>query len=412
MRFRVMLACVLLICAIEATASPPDAPTSQQLSLAEAVSLAQQRHPAAREAAARVQAASARLRSAAPENPLLAIAHGFGKDTGGMDEDILVTQTIELGTKRRHRVAAARADRDSALVESNGSSLDITLAVKSAYYEALRAQAEQQLASDALATARKFAEAAQTQFDAGQVARSHIVRTTIELSRTEQDLAAAETERANRFADLASLVGIPADTTVVLTDKLEFTSTAYQIADLQALAAKNRPDLLAAQLQCDSLASSLRGVIAESQPDLVLEGRRGSIEPDIPGSSIRVGVTLPLFDLGRHHADVDAARAALAGQQAALDEVTRTARLEVETALRNLDQKRDVVLSFQKGRLNNAKELLQMAETGYDKGATSYLEMLDAQQVYRSEQTDYAQALADYSIALAALDRAVGGRLK
>jgi hypothetical protein len=31
--------------------------------------------------------------------------------------------------------------------------------------------------------------------------------------------------------------------------------------------------------------------------------------------------------------------------------------------------------------------------------------------VYRNEQTDYTRALADYNIALAALERAVGGQL-
>ena len=58
-----------------------------------------------------------------------------------------------------------------------------------------------------------------------------------------------------------------------------------------------------------------------------------------------------------------------------------------------------------------AKELLDMAQIGYSKGANSYLELLDAQQVYRSEQIEYARALAAWNEALAALQRAVGGKL-
>ena len=52
-----------------------------------------------------------------------------------------------------------------------------------------------------------------------------------------------------------------------------------------------------------------------------------------------------------------------------------------------------------------------MAQTGYQQGANSYLELLDAQRTYLSEQTDYYRALAAYRTALAALKRAVGGSL-
>ena len=67
--------------------------------------------------------------------------------------------------------------------------------------------------------------------------------------------------------------------------------------------------------------------------------------------------------------------------------------------------------SFRGGRLDNSRELLDQAQIGYSQGANTFLELLDAQQVYRTEQTDYTRALTDYNIALAALQRAVGGAL-
>ena len=75
-------------------------------------------------------------------------------------------------------------------------------------------------------------------------------------------------------------------------------------------------------------------------------------------------------------------------------------------------RRRAVRLIVPHGRLEHASQLLDMSQTGYEKGATSYLELLNAQHVYLSEQSDYTRALADYDIALAALSRAVGGVLK
>ena len=50
-------------------------------------------------------------------------------------------------------------------------------------------------------------------------------------------------------------------------------------------------------------------------------------------------------------------------------------------------------------------------QTGYEKGAASYLEVLDARQTLRAEQAEYARALADWNVARADLQRAVGGLL-
>jgi multidrug efflux system outer membrane protein len=122
-------------------------------------------------------------------------------------------------------------------------------------------------------------------------------------------------------------------------------------------------------------------------------------------------VSFPLPWAGSHAPDLDAAHAAVAAQEARRKEATRVARLEIENACRALEQARQEVESFRSGRLAQSSELLEMARIGYDRGATSYLELLDAQHVYRTEQASYATALADYRIALADLQRAVGGQL-
>lgn len=384
-----------------------------KLSLAHALELALSQGPVSREAAARGAAADAALSSShALNNPSLSVAHGAGRNTGGLDEDILVTQTIELGGKRGARISQARSERDAAYADKAGTAADASFAVKSAYYEALRTDDDYQLAMNALEVAQRFAGAARTQYAAGDVPQSNVLRAEVEQSRAETDLASAETERRNQFATLRSLAGLPEASSIELTDRLTFSPVALRLPDLQALAATNRPDLRAARSLVESLRAALRLASAQSRPDLFVEGRRGSVDPSEPGSSVRAGITLPLWDLGRNRAEVTAARATLAEQQAKLEEATRTARLEVETALNTLTTAQKLVESFQGGRLERAKQLLDMAETGYTKGANSYLEVLDAQRVYANEQASYTHALASYNTALATLEHAVGGQLK
>lgn len=397
---------------VVAHAVPSQAQQEMKLTLAEAVRLAQAHSPTMQQAEARVAGAQARLQGAkALPNPTVALAAPFGQGTGGLDEDVVATQTIELGGKRQQRVRVARAERGAAAAEQSGTTADVVLNTENAYFEALRADSERSLAAGALATAEAFAKAAETQFQAGDVSRSNVVRSRVELARAQQALAAADTERANRYAALLSLTGLPEATPLVLTDTLEFAPVSYKLADLQALALRSRPDVLSARLLAEARGAALLGARRASRPDLFVEYRHATLDPFTGGNSLRVGVVFPLLDLGSTRADVRAAAAAVAEQMAAVAEAERTARLEVETALHNVNQASQAVESFRSGRLDRAKELLDMAQTGYRMGASSYIELLDAQQVYLSEQTEYARALASFNEAKAALQRAVGGKL-
>ena len=122
-------------------------------------------------------------------------------------------------------------------------------------------------------------------------------------------------------------------------------------------------------------------------------------------------LTFPLLDYGSIQAATRAARAALDEQSAVLDETRRKVRLDVETACILLEQARSAVRSFEDGRLDRARELLEMLRVGYGRGASSYLELLDAQRTWHVEQTDYVRAITAYNAVLATLRRAVGGAL-
>lgn len=393
-------------------AAAESALTTGQISLAQALESAATSHPLALQSTANVAVAAAQLKSARTlQNPTLSLAQWAGHDTGGLDEDLVFTQIVELGGKRTYRVRGAESELTAAQYDQISTALDLRFSVQTAYYEALRAQEAYKLAADSLTVTRQFAEAAQTQYQAGDVPRSNVVRSQIELTNAEQSLSAAQTELDNRLATLRSLIGQPAGTTITLSDKLAYAPATCSQPTMESLAMQSRPELKAAEATKSSLAAAVQSARAETKPDLFIEGRRASLNPSVEGSSIRVGVIFSPFDYGRKRADVAAAQAMVTQQDAKIAETKRTTRLEVDTACRNLEQARKTVESFEKGRLALSKELLDMAQTGYQRGASTYLEVLDAQNVFRNEQIAYTSAIADYNIALATLEHAVGGKL-
>lgn len=71
----------------------------------------------------------------------------------------------------------------------------------------------------------------------------------------------------------------------------------------------------------------------------------------------------------------------------------------------------ELIEVYEKGLLKQAEEALRVAKFSFQQGASSLIEVLDAQRVQRQILLDYAQAQFDLSIALALLERAVGGPL-
>jgi cobalt-zinc-cadmium efflux system outer membrane protein len=384
----------------------------ERLSIADALARAKQVSHVAAQFDARVASAAARASGArAIANPTASLGGHFGQNAGGTDEDVIVSQTIELGDKRRQRARAASAEQQAAAFDLAGAQNDLTYTVKAAYFEALRSDAGQQLARTALDNAAKVAQSAELQFTAGDVPRTQVTRSRIEQTRAAQALIAAETDRANRYATLRSLTGMPDTTPLELTDKLAFTPISPEPSTLKAYALAHRPDLQSAARLRAGREAQLHESRAQSQPDFFVEGRHATIDPTVGGSTLRFGILFPLLDYGKNRAEIAGAKAALREQDALEAETRRLAVLDVDIALRNYEQARRAVESFVRGRLSSSQELLDLAQLGYTSGATSLLELLDAQQLFRNEQNDYQRALADYNVAVAAMERAVGGRL-
>jgi cobalt-zinc-cadmium efflux system outer membrane protein len=61
--------------------------------------------------------------------------------------------------------------------------------------------------------------------------------------------------------------------------------------------------------------------------------------------------------------------------------------------------------------MKQSEEALRIAQFSFQQGASSLLEVLDAQRVQRQILLDYIQAQFELSVALARLERAVGGPL-
>lgn len=388
---------------------PPAAGASQpaeELLLGTAVQRAAAALPSLRVAEARVAQARFRLDAArAFLNPQVTAQHGVGANTGGLDEDLSILQTIELGGKRGARIAEAVAELRRAESELQALRARSSYEVRQAYLGMAVAAGELDLQRQSLGLAEQFLRTARTQFEAGEVPRTEVVRAELERAVAQRAVDDAIADVAAARVTLSSLIGGRPDETWTVSAALPPITEA---PDLQMLHSEleARPELAAARAQIAGSEAATRLARRAGAPDFFVAGTLGRF--DRGGVSARAGFTFPLLDLGSLRGNRRAAAAAAVESRALAQETTRTLLLDLDLAYQRLLKARSRALSIEKEQVPKAAELLSMAQEAYQHGLGSYLELLDAQRAYNAVAASRLRARADYALAAAEVERAAG----
>jgi cobalt-zinc-cadmium efflux system outer membrane protein len=308
------------------------------------------------------------------------------------------------------RTHVANAHRSGVQAEAAATQRDLVFEVKTAYVELLLAREVVALNEALGQTARQFRDAAQRQFDLGNVPRIQVERADIELARAEQELLRAQSDASVREAELNTWLGRDAATPIALADPLKFLAVEVNEPELWPRALAQRPEVRAAEAEWQARKSQVALTAAERRPDLLVEGRRNEFGSNSQ-NALRLSLTFPLLDRGAIRLEVKAAQADVREQEALLVQVQNQVRLEVRTALAHVQQARALTERYEQDIVPHTERLVQTIQRGFDAGASTMLDVLDAQRTLRSVQTEYRQAIADYLQALAELEWATGGKV-
>ncbi|MEZ5197380.1 MAG: efflux transporter outer membrane subunit [Bacteroidales bacterium] len=176
-----------------------------------------------------------------------------------------------------------------------------------------------------------------------------------------------------------------------------------------------RPDVMQAQLEYAAQNALIGAAQAMRWPSLSLTGLLGIASSDLStlttaglGWSATGIIFGPLFQFGKNKRRVDIE---IANTEAALrtyENITLQAFSEVEDALISIETLREELIAQQE-RYNAAMNAEYLSNERYDKGQTSYLEVLDSQRQSFDAQLGYSQTRRDLLGAHVALYKALGG---
>jgi len=381
-------------------------------------------------ALARVSEARAIARvSKADRFPTLSASGGYSRNRSSENvenslpepEYDLFSHTVDVsyeldvwGRVRRH-VEAAEADATAVATDLQVVLLTLTADV-ARHYQLLRSLDNERAVMEATISLRRdTVQLQQTRYQAGLINDVDVTRARTEQATVEADLQAIVRERAQIEHALAVLCGqAPAEFSI--TPRTTQVVPPEVPAGLPSALMERRPDIVEAEQRLQAANARIGASQAEFFPKITLTSTAGIASADLgtlvdwPSrlASFGPSITIPLFEGGRNQANLKAAQAryeqAVAGYRGTILQAFR----EVEDSLTDLS-----TLAFQADAvsraLTSARETFSLTSERYERGLSSYLDVVDAQRAALQAERQDVQLRGQQAVSAIRLAKALGG---
>jgi len=313
-----------------------------------------------------------------------------------------------------HGVNRARQMNEAAAHQLERADQEIIFRVVDAYYGALLAGKQLEVAEQAAKTAQSITDRSQVRFDSGLVVESDLLTAKVRMASRQQELIRARNNLDLARAQLSNAMGVPLDSLFQLAEALaERALPVPVLQEMEKEALVNRPDLK--RIQSQEAAQQQSVAVAKSSFGPRVNAFAGW-EMDNPtfvaggGGNNWLGgveVQFDIFQGGAKRAELSRQRA-LADRVGAMKQAaTDAVRLEVRRAYYDVDASRQQ-LEVARAAIAQAQESLRINQDRYDGGLTTLTDLLTAEEAARRSQTDYWEAVYRFHTSFANLELASG----
>ena len=403
------------------TGPPPSSssPPRQSVTLEQAVQLAFAQNQALRAERLAIQASRAdEITAGLKPNPTISFVaedqpllhpSDFGSLDYMNDNSVAtpsISYTFERGGKRMKRVMVAQDSTHITTQNVQDAERQLRFQVVQAYVGVLLAESNLQFTQTALQDFTQVVDINRRRMESGDISEGDYLKIAIQKLQFQQDVSAAQVALTQSRAALRQLMGYETVTDdFKVVGALRYRPYPVALDALKQQALTDRPDYQAA-------VSGLK--LAQDTETLEYSNR----VPDITGeleyqhnttvAGFGFGLSMPLPIHDRNQGNI--AHAKVAVEQATEAEVAVKIGVltDVVSAYAGLKTSDQVASLYETGYLKQAQQSLDISRYAYEHGATSLLDLLDAERTYRQTELDYRQALANAMISAAQVNYAVG----
>jgi len=325
---------------------------------------------------------------------------------------VTLNQNIFDFGKTASQVKIQRLNYDSSLSDFENVSNQIIFNVKQTYYGVLQAKRNRDVSADTVKQFQQHLDQAKGFYEVGTKPKFDVTKAEVDLSNAKLNLIKAENAVRIAVANLNNAMGVPDAPEYILEDNLSFQKYNITFEDALTKAYKNRPDLISIIAKKQAAERSVD--LAKKGYYPVLTGTAGyeyagNTFPLERGWNIGATFSFPLFSGFLTKYQVEEAKANLNVLSANEESLRQTVFLDVQQAYLNLKQAEDSIPAAELGVIQ-AEENFEIANGRYTAGVGNPIEVTDAEILLLNAKLSYIQALYDYKVARANLEKAMAMR--
>jgi len=304
---------------------------------------------------------------------------------------------------------------DTAKIQKVSTIQDLVFEVKAAYFAILKTEKLQNVARQAVEQLESHLAVAQAFYDEGIIAKNELLQTEVQMAQSRQDLISATHGVLLSKSLFNKLLRRELTKPVRIKDILDYTPVRLRLDEAVEKAVLNRSEIQEVALNVASAEKNVGLSKSSYYPSVTLIGNYQrktatrvfleKLDPDIWMITLKAEWTF--WEWGKKRHEVASARARLAKARNLLNEIKDNISLEVQAAYLSLEEaKRNIQVS--KTAVVQAEENYRMNEERYKQQVATSTDVLDAQTLLTQARANHFNALSDYNIAWARLERAMG----
>ena len=290
---------------------------------------------------------------------------------------------------------------------------EIKFNVVSLFYNIVLARELIKVREESITSLGDHLKTVQDRYDKGYASQFDVLRAKVQLANSQPPLVQAKNLYQNATDNLKNLLGIDIKDSVNVEGSLGFDSMEVDQAQAEDFAFQNRSELKQIDEQKRISQLSLSIAKAGNKPSVVgaanflYERPYYSIDKWKTDWNFTLALNIPIFDGFLTRSKVSEAKSDLKQLGVSENQIKDFIKLEITQTISNLNLARENILSQQEN-VTQAKEGLRIAKVQYQNGLLTNLELLDTEFALTVAETNYLQALSDYTIAKAKYEKALG----
>ncbi|MGD8535573.1 MAG: TolC family protein [Candidatus Aminicenantes bacterium] len=286
---------------------------------------------------------------------------------------------------------------------------------KAAFYGYLLAEDFVRVAEEAVEVAEKHFKNVERLYEVGMASKFDLLRSEVELANLKPQLIKSRNNLKIAELNLKTLLGLDLSQPIEIKGELKFELFEPDLEASIDKALVKRPELSQLGYQKKMAGEMLKLARASRLPTVALSGTynywadRLNFEENTWQNyyAVNLALTIPIFNGFSTSAKVAQSKAMIKELDLTTKGLMDMVKFEVREALLRLNEAKESLLSQEKN-VEQAEESLRIAEINFAEGMITTLDVSSVQAALTQAKTNYSQALYDYVMSLAQLDKAMG----